>query len=42
MKGGRGDDGQTEKKRGGGMAVVAKQYAFKDPVNTPKLHTATC
>lgn len=41
MKGGCGDDGQTEK-RGGGMAVVAKQYAFKDPVNTAQLYTATC
>lgn len=37
VKGGHGNDGQTEKeKRGGGMAVVAKQYAFKDPVNTPQ------
>lgn len=40
MNDGRGDDGQTEKKRGGGTAVAVKQYAFKDPVNT--LHTATC
>lgn len=42
VKGGRGDDGQTEKKRGGCMAVVVKQYAFKDLVNTPQLYTATC
>lgn len=34
VKGARGDDGQTEKNRGGCTAVVAKQYAFKDPLNT--------
>lgn len=37
MKGSRGDDGQIEKKSGGGMTTVAKQYAFKDPVNKPPL-----
>lgn len=42
VKGGRGDDGQTEKKRGGGTAVVVKQYAFKDPMNTPQLYKGTC
>lgn len=42
MKGGRGDDGQTEKKRGGGIAVVEKQYAFKDPMNATQLYKTTC